>query len=117
MTEDELEDIDFKGILHLKTLLKRILLNNTKIKYSKKNIKQLIMDMKDEKDYNITTKLYVEFKRKNKTYKKDIYMLMNAQMKKNVSSDKNLQFFSDTTYQCVPPQNSGMKLFVLLAYN
>ena len=46
--------------------------------------------MKDEKDYNITTKLSVEFKRNIKIYKKDIFILMNAQMKKNISSDKNL---------------------------
>jgi len=73
--------------------------------------------MKDEKDYNITTKLSVEFKRKNKIYNKDIFILMNTQMKKNICSEKNLQFFSDITYQCVPPQNARMKLFVILAYN
>lgn len=30
---------------------------------------------------------------------------------------KITQFFSDTTYDCIPPQNSGMKLFVKLSYN
>ena len=29
----------------------------------------------------------------------------------------NIQYFGDTTYDCVPPQNRGLKLFVLLCYN
>ena len=42
---------------------------------------------------------------------------MNEQMKKNILDKENIQYLCDTTYNTVPPQNSHMKLFVLLAYN
>ena len=55
--------------------------------------------MKDYNDYNLTTKLNVIFKRKNKEYKKDIYIIMNEKMKKNIALKDNHQFFADTTFQ------------------
>ncbi len=42
---------------------------------------------------------------------------MNEKMKKNIMEKDNIQYFADTTYDAVPPQNSHMKLFVLLSYN
>lgn len=42
---------------------------------------------------------------------------MNEQMKKNIPLKDNIQYFGDTTYDCVPPQNNKMKLFALLCYN
>ena len=42
---------------------------------------------------------------------------MNENMKKNINLENNIQYFSDTTFDCVPPQNRGMKLFSLLTYN
>ena len=65
--------------------------------------------MQDNNNYNLTTKLSVQFKRKN--------ILMNEKMKKNIMLNDNIQYFGDTTYDCVPPQNRGIKLFVLLSYN
>ena len=38
--------------------------------------------MKDVNDYNLTTKLNITFKRKNKINNKDIYIFMNEKMKK-----------------------------------
>ena len=38
-------------------------------------------------------------------------------MKKNIILKDNIQYFGDTTYVCIPPQNRGLKLFVLLCYN
>ena len=38
--------------------------------------------MTDYNGYNLTTELKVTFKRKNKIYKKSIYILMNDNMKK-----------------------------------
>ena len=38
-------------------------------------------------------------------------------MKKNWNCNDNTRFFSDTTYDCIPPQRRGMKLFVILSYN
>ena len=73
--------------------------------------------MQDNNNYNLTTKLTIIFQRRNKTYNKNIYILMNAKMKNNIMLNDNIQYFGDTTYDCVPPQNRGLKLFVLLCYN
>ena len=85
LTDEELEEIDFNKILNIKILLKRILSSVSKLNLSKKTIKDFILDMKDNTGYNITTNLKVEFSRKNKIYKKDIFILMNSNMKKNIN--------------------------------
>ena len=38
-------------------------------------------------------------------------------MKKNLVLEGNIQFFADTTYDVIPPQNKGMKSFVMLTFN
>jgi len=38
-------------------------------------------------------------------------------MKKNLNLEGNIQYFLDTTYKFIPPQSSGMKLFVIVTYN
>ena len=42
---------------------------------------------------------------------------MNKKMKENIQLKENIQYFADTTYDCVPPQSNKMKLFVLMAFN
>lgn len=111
------KEINFNEILNIKILLKKTMMNTTKFLLSKKNIRHLIMDMTDINGYKLTTLLKVEFTRKNKVYNKEIFILMNESMKKNILDKDNIQFFCDTTYDTVPPQNSHMKLFVILAYN
>ena len=66
-------EIDINEIINIKSLLKRFQLNTNRFCLSKNNIKNLIMEMKDNHEYKLTTKLKVEFKRKNITYNKDIY--------------------------------------------
>lgn len=66
--------------------------------------------MTDNKGYKLTTQLKVEFKRKNKIYIKDIFIIMNEKMKKNIMEKDNIQYFADTTYDAVLPHNSHMKL-------
>ena len=85
LTDEELEEIDFNKILNIKILLKRILSSVSKLNLSKKTIKDFILDMKDNTGYNITTNLKVEFSRKNKIYKKDLFILMNSNMKNNLN--------------------------------
>ena len=58
--------------------------------------------MTDNKGYKLTSQLKVEFKRKNKIYIKDFFIIMNEKMKKNMEKD-NIQYFADTTYDAVPP--------------
>ena len=77
----------------------------------------LILTIEDINNYNKTTKISVEFKRKQKPHKKNIFILMYEDMKKNLNLENNIQYFSNTTFDCVRPQNRGRKLFTLLVYN
>lgn len=117
MKDEDIEDINFNDIFNNKILFDRALNSINKNNYSKKNIENLLLEMQDNNNYNLTTKLSVQFKRKNKIYHKNIYILMNEKMNKNIMLNDNIQYFGDTTYDCVPPQNRGIKLFVLLSYN
>ena len=117
ITDEEYEKLNFKDIFNKNILFDRALNAAYKVNSSKKNIKNLILDMKDFNNYDLTTKLSVIFKRKNKEYKKDIFIIMNENMKKNIVLIDNNQFFVDTTFQCIPPQHKGLKLFVILTYN
>ena len=42
---------------------------------------------------------------------------MNKNMKDNINLEGNSLYFADTTYGVEPPQNSRMKLFIILAYD
>ena len=57
--------------------------------------------MEDNNNYNITTKINVEYKRKNKLYKKNIFILMDENMKKNINLENNKLLFSDAAFCCV----------------
>ena len=61
--------------------------------------------MTNIKDYKLTTQLKVEF------ITKELFILMNEQMNKNILDKDNLQNFFDTTYNIFHPQKSHMKLF------
>ena len=53
---------------------------------------------------DIVTGIKVEFTRKNKTFIKDLYIIMTSDMIQNIKEPENIQYFSDTTYYCIPPQ-------------
>jgi len=38
-------------------------------------------------------------------------------MIKLLSENKNMQYFCDTTYKCIPPTFNKFKLFVISGYN
>ena len=38
-------------------------------------------------------------------------------MKENIQLINNIQYFGDSSFDVIPPQNKGLKLFVMLAYN
>ena len=77
----------------------------------------LINKSNNSQKSNLTTKINVEFIRKNKTFNKNIYIIINDNMKKNVILPDNTQYFGDSNYEYISPQHKGMKLFVLLCYN
>ena len=60
--------------------------------------------MTDNKGYKLTSQLKVEFKKKNKKYINDIFIIMNEKMKKKYH---NILYFADTTHDAVP-QNSNI---------
>ena len=87
------------------------------LKKDKKNIHELLLDMKDNNNINIVTGIKVEFTRKNKTFIKDLYIIMTNDMIQNIKEPENIQYFSDTTYYCIPPQCKSLKMWILLSYN
>ena len=68
-------------------------------------------------DENITTKLKVNFIRKNKSFEKELFILMTKEMENNLISEDNSQYFADCTYYAIPPNKSKYKLFLILAFN
>lgn len=42
---------------------------------------------------------------------------MTKEMETNLISNNNIQYFSDVTYYCVPPNNKKYRLFVLMSFN
>ena len=73
--------------------------------------------MEDEKGKKLTTVINITLKRENKIYKKDIYIIMDENMKKNIISENISQYFTDTTFRCVPPNKKSLKLWILLGYH
>ena len=59
----------------------------------KKNTHELLLNLKDYNNKNIVTGLKVEFKRKDKIYIKDLYCIMNKDMRNNIIMVDNIQFF------------------------
>ena len=109
-------DINFNKIINIDNQIK------TSIQYSnsfiniKKNNHQLIMDIKYNNE-NIISNIKVSFKRKNIEFIKDIYIIMNKQMKLNIVNENVTQHFIDCTYRCIKPNNKGMKLLILLGFD
>ncbi len=68
-------------------------------------------------EFNIVSKLIVNFKRKNINYKKSIYIIMTKEMEHNITEENNIQYFSDTTYYSMPPNKFNYKIFLILAFN
>lgn len=72
------------------------------IKKEKKNVHEILIDLEDINNKKITTNLKVSFKGEGKENIKDIYIIMNKDMINNIKMDGNIQYFSDTTYYCIP---------------
>jgi len=68
-------------------------------------------------EFNIVSKLTVNFKRKNINYKKSIYIIMTKEMEQNITEENNIRYFSDTTYYAIPPNKFNYKIFWILAFN
>ena len=54
--------------------------------------------MEDNNNNKIVSGIKVEIKRKNKSYIKDIYIIMTEDKIQNIQEKDNVQYFSDTTY-------------------
>ena len=62
---------------------------------------------------------FVNFKRKNKIYKKKIYFIFANFMKDNLRNNitNKSQFFIDITYYAIPRNNNNYKFCVIMAFN
>ena len=110
------EDYELKEIINLNNQIKAAIKYIYNLKKDKKNIHELLLEMTDNNNKNIVTGLKVEFTRKNK-YIKDLYIIMTEDMVQNIKEEENIQFFSDTTYYCIPPQCKSLKMWIMLSYN
>ena len=70
-------------------------------------------------DEEFCTCIKVTYNRNNKEYTKNIYILMNGEMKDNLinNNSKGFQFFSDCTNYCIPRINNNFKLLIIIAFN
>ena len=62
---------------------------------------------------NLVEIIYVEFIRKNIKYKKDIYLILNNEMKHNLKNPHIEQYFIDCTYYAIPQNNHNYRLLII----
>ena len=70
-----------------------------------------------ENNNNIVNKINVIFKRKGIKYEKDIYIIMNTEMKENIKNQENIQYFLDVTYYATPPNNKKYRILIIISFN
>ena len=113
--ENQIDNLD--DIITLDNQIKQALNYVYNIKKEKKNVHELLVDLTDMNNNNISTNIKTKFIRNGKEYIKDLYVIMTNEMIKNIKDDSNIQYFSDTTYYCIPPQCKSLKMWILLAFN
>lgn len=91
------EIINLEDIINLQSQIKKAIKYIYNFKKYKKNVHDLLINMKDYNNNNIVTGLKVEFIRNGKTYNKDLCIIMTKDMIKNIKLKGNTQYFSDTT--------------------
>ena len=107
------QNIDMEKIYNINNIIRSAYNSIRILKEFKNNFNENIMNLKINEE-NITTKLKVNFIRKNKTFEKDIFILMTNELKNNLISEDNTQYFADCTYYAIPPNKSKYKLFLIL---
>ena len=48
---------------------------------------------------------------------KNIYIIMNTDMKENIKNEKNIQYFLDGKYYATPPNNKKYRILIILPFN
>lgn len=69
------------------------------------------------KNNYICETIKVTFKRKNKIYTKDIFLLITNEMKINIKNPNIKQSFMDCTYYAIPQNNHNFKLLIILGFD
>ena len=109
-------NIDIKNIINVKQLLISSFNHLKNFKEFNKDFKENLINLKYD-NKQIVTILSVNFIRKNKKYKKDIYIIMNEEMESNIKEKDNIQFFTDITYYAILPKPVKYKILILLSSN
>ena len=115
--EDIQDLIKIEDIINDKKFIRSALTNIKFKKDTKYNIEFLLKNMEDINGKKLTVSKKVKIKRDNKIYYKDIYIIMNDDMKNNLENKNISQFFTDTTFRCVPPNKKSLKLWLLLGFD
>ena len=109
-------NIDIKNIINVKQLLISSFNHLKNFKEFNKDFKENLINLNYD-NKQIVTILSMNFIRKNKKYKKDIYIIMNEEMESNIKEKDNIQFFTDIAYYAIPPKPVKYKILILLAFN
>ena len=110
------DEVNIDNIINLDLQIKSAISYINKLYNFKTNNEYNLIDL-EYKDEKIVKKIQVSFIKKDKTYIKDIYIIMNNQMINNFKNKNISQYFCDTTYYAVPPGYKDIKLFVILAFD
>ena len=110
------DNINIKTVLNIKNLINGAY---TFLRNYRENNKELYNNMNNFSINNkkVVSVLKVNFKRKNKIFNKDIFVIMTDQMEENIVKKENIQYFFDVTYYATPPGIYKFKLLVILAFN
>ena len=112
----EKDNVNLDEILNIKSIINGAYtyLRNYR-EYNREMFNNLInLTFNNEK---IISEIFVNYERKNKLYKKEIYIIMTKDMITNIINKDNIQYFMDVTYYATPPNTSKYKLLVILAFN
>ena len=65
----------------------------------------------------IITSMTIEYKRKDKYYYKNAYIIIAPYMQENLSNKNIMQYFTDVTYYVTPTVTKKHKIFSLLGFD
>ena len=113
---EKLDNINIEDIINLKNIYISGFIHLKNIREFNKEM-QTNLNTFEINNNKVVTELDVSFKRKNKIYKKVIYVIMTTNMEINIQKKNNIQYFFGVKYYVTPPTNKNYKLFALLAFN
>ena len=109
-------NITLKDIINIKNISIQAFTYLKNYRRFNSEINTNLLIIKDNNN-NIVNKINLFFKRKGIKYEKDIYIIVNTEMKENIKNEKNIQYFFDVTHYATPPNNKKYRILIILSFN